>query len=273
MKTSPFKITIFIINILILMFAILLCCHFNVFEFISETDFGQVLYTTFNNGYIISILSSIIAVIILYVIQIIHCKRKIKKDIRCNEIMEDIQTAIEWADELFQLPINTNKGRFNYIDFYKANKSSFETTNKMFLYHNNNILIESVQSVFFININFKLLNIVNNIKNRKPNIESKYKAFKEALEAKNISEKLIDAEIEDYLTDLKFYAQYWKALLDYLKFDNYEQKKYNEIFNSKYDIHEVLKLPTKQQNKILKSVTKLVKKKIRKEKFKNFFKK
>ena len=44
---------------------------------------------------------------------------------------------------------------------------------------NNDILIESLQSCFFLNLNFKLLSIVNNIKNRLPNIRNGYPEIKE----------------------------------------------------------------------------------------------
>ena len=61
-----------------------------------------------------------------------------------------------------------------YIEFYIKHRADFELSNLALTYHNNWILIESIQTVFFINLNFKLLSIVNNIKNRKPNLDEEF---------------------------------------------------------------------------------------------------
>lgn len=51
-----------------------------------------------------------------------------------------------------------------YYKFYKEYEVDFGMMAYSLSCENNDILIESLQSCFFLNLNFKLLNIVNNIK-------------------------------------------------------------------------------------------------------------
>ena len=168
-----------------------------------------------------------------------------------------------------------------YVEFYSNHEHNFYLSNLSFTYHNNDILIDSINTVFFINLNFKLLNIINNIKNRKPNLVKKYPSI-ESLYEQYKKEKSDDiliklgCEIEHYLTDLKFMAQYWLALLNYLGYDPMPTKLYIEIFKQLYptteDTIKFHDLPISQQNKISKIIIRKATWIYFKHKVKNFFK-
>lgn len=51
-----------------------------------------------------------------------------------------------------------------FYEFYKNNSGDVDIITLSLSYENNDLLIDSVQSCFLINLNFKLLSIVNNIK-------------------------------------------------------------------------------------------------------------
>ena len=66
-----------------------------------------------------------------------------------------------------------------FYEFYKKNSGDVDIITLSLSYENNDLLIDSVQSCFLINLNFKLLSIVNNIKNRLPNLRKNYPEIKE----------------------------------------------------------------------------------------------
>ena len=92
MKRTAYRSTVLFLNIIaiILMLANLLCT--NPF---SETQLAIIL-----NTYISGISCSIIAVIVIYFVQIKYSKWMIKKDFRCNEIMMDISNGIRFNREI-----------------------------------------------------------------------------------------------------------------------------------------------------------------------------
>ena len=73
-----------------------------------------------------------------------------------------------------------------YYKFYKEYEVDFEMMAYSLSCENNDILIESLQSCFFLNLNFKLLNIVNNIKNRLPNIRNAIQKSKRYAKTMNL---------------------------------------------------------------------------------------
>lgn len=209
MKKSPFNITIFVITVLILILALILCIYFNAFSIFSRVPFWNNVKLFFENAYVVNIITSIAVVILMYFIQLAYCKRKIKKDFRCNEVLEDIQDGLDKANvliqkaSLFELS-NQNeepdKVKYLYYEFYLQNKERFSFCKMIFTYENNDILISSIQSAFFINLNFKLLNIINNIKNRLPNIKNGFERIQELcnkLETKNDKKTKSKAENEE----------------------------------------------------------------------------
>lgn len=290
MKKSPFKITIFIISIVTLILALVLCIYFNAFSIFTQIQFWNSVKTFFENSYVVNIITSIAVIILMYFIQLIYCKRKIKQDFRCNEIIEDIQDGLDKSNALISaadvvLRIKSNdqitEDQHIYYQFYNENKSKFDIINMIFTYENNNILISSIQSSFFINLNFKLLNIINNIKNRLPTISKKYKDIEKlfAESDKNNTEIIckLDNQIMHYLIDLRFMTQYWQKLLDYLKYDPIETKTYIALFKNEYDTEEkliqYLNQPIKEQTKNYKRIMRVARHQIKKQRWTNFFNK
>lgn len=291
-----FKFIVFILLLTINVLLLKICIHFNIADFNLSFDepLKEVFNNFFTNDYVVNILCTIITAIALYILQIKYSKYKLKRDFRCNEIIHDLYSGIESA---YKIQSNAKHIRFEldslnnidfcekekikskkYYDFYNANKAYFYTSHLALTYHNNDILIDSIQMVFFLNLNFKLLNIVNNIKNRKPNLEKKYPQIeslyeKYEKEAKESDLVTLGNDIEQYITDVGFMGEYCLDLLNYLGYDPIPNKLYISIFNSMYpsteSLIEYLHLPKKEQNKIskkvyMKSIVEFIKYKIKK---------
>ena len=75
------------------------------------------------------------------------------------------------------------------MDFYTEHKGDIHLANLSLSYGGNDLLVESIQSCFFINLNFKLLEILNNVKKRLPNLRKNYLEI-EKLE-KNIKKQVM----------------------------------------------------------------------------------
>lgn len=165
-----------------------------------------------------------------------------------------------------------------YYKFYKEYEVDFGMMAYSLSCENNDILIESLQSCFFLNLNFKLLNIVNNIKNRLPNIRNGYPEIKEICENYELNNdenmlKSIENRFPHYLIDLRFMATYWQELLDYLNYDPTYIKLFVRTYNSQYDILEELKQPKEIQYAKQRKIQKEVRKAIWLYKIKNFWNK
>lgn len=171
MKNSLYKIFMFIFQIVNIILLLILCVRLNAFDIIAKINLPKILNTLFNNNYIINILCSIISIFILYFIQVNYSKHMIKKDFRCNEVIIDLYDGIEKTTELLELAksiksyndIQEDKTQNNYIanrkieaqsyyDFYTEHIHDFEFCNLILTYENNKILIDSIQTVFFINL-------------------------------------------------------------------------------------------------------------------------
>ena len=300
MKKTPYNVIIFIFHIITITLLTALCIEFNIINFDLVPVTKDLLTNFFQNDYVINISCTIITAIALYIIQIHYCKRKLRNDFRCNEIIRDVFDGIERTlkltneaksinEEVEKLKENSSLD-FNtrykkeaqlYIDFYSDNEFDFRLSNNMIMYHNNWILIDSVQTVFFININFKLLNIVNNIKNRKPNLEKAYPKIQEMYEAykensDDASIRILGDKIKYFLLDIEFMAKYWYSLLNYLGYDPIPSKMQLTIFKTMFKTDEeqdnFFRLPISEQNKTYRKIQKMVKKEYFKYKIKNFFK-
>ncbi len=298
---SHFKLVVFLLCLIILFLLLKICIHFNVINFNeffnNNSSFNKMLYSFFTNDYVINILCTIITAVALYILQIKYSKHKIKKDFRCDEVIRDLYYGIESAQNIksnskaLKIEINDitgddfkekerNKAQ-KYYDFYVENKQDFHLSHLALTYHNNDILIESIQMVFFINLNFKLLNIINNIKNRKPNLEEEYPEIEklyDKYQTENQEEDFLalGRQIERYITDVVFMGGYCLDLLDYLGFDPIPTKIYITIFNSLYPTTEDLikynHLPKKEQYKITRAITRKASKEYILYKIKKFFK-
>lgn len=191
--------------------------------------FNQII----SNNYFINVFCGILTVALIYLFQVSRCKRKIRNDFRCKEIIDETYIFIMSVDEIqghikdldntvknaikAEKENNENYSREDeqrikdqlYQDFFKKYKWLYETTMGALLYENNKILLDSVSTVFFININFKVLNLVNNIKNRIPTVQKHYDNIENFASADYYS-------IEHMNTDLRFLSDYYKDLFEYL---------------------------------------------------------
>ena len=303
MKNSPFKIALFIINTLSLFLMIVLCWYSGVFEYLlsklSTNSFLEMISnffsTVFNNSYFINIFCTIITALFLYFFQVSYSKRHLKKDFRCNEILNGLDDGIEEAKELYQ-EINSIEGlktkehepdylkreadnAKKYIEFYQKKSTSVELTKLSLTYHNNQILLDSLQSVFLININFKLLNILNNIKNRIPNVKNNYQPIQDKInrykktpsDFSQLELGNLGKEIYFYIQDLNFLANYYLDLFKYLRFDTNEAKELCMYIETNYS-NSFFKFPLSEQLKLIKRAKKQIKKKKRKQMWLSFFK-
>ena len=148
---------------------------------------------------------------------------------RTHELIKESKELSNEIEELEKDPnmdfnVYRKEEALKYLAFYKKHKGDFKICNIALTYPNNWILIDSVQTVFFINLNFKLLNIVNNIKNRRPNLEDEYPKIESlfTLYEENGDDKVLiqlGHEIHRFLVDIDFMSKYWFSLLDYLGYD------------------------------------------------------
>lgn len=301
MKKPLYNIVIFIFHIISLILLFSLCIHFKVINLDFLNISKEAIASFLRNDYVVNIICTVLTAVALYIIQIKYSKHKLKNDFRCNEIIHDVYDGIERTHELIKdskelsneieelkkdpnmhFDVRRKEEALKHLAFYKKHKVDFDICNIALTYPNNCILIDSVQTVFFINLNFKLLNIVNNIKNRRPNLEEGYPKIKElsTLYEENGDDKTLiqlGHEIHRFLVDVDFMAKYWFSLLDYLGYDPMPIKLYIELFKKEYpeydeNMSEFLKLPIAQQNKISRKVQKKASKLYFKYRIQNFFK-
>ncbi len=204
-----------------------------VFTYSNSNIIFDFVTSLFSNTYFSGTLCSILAVIIIYLVQVKYSKKMLKKDFRCNEIMQDIflginnyskiKSTIPKTKKINNDNIDKKEDLFPLINFYEKNNVTIESIVCCFTRENNNILIDSVESCFFINLNFKLLNIVNNIKNRIPNLKNVYREIKELYikykSGDTSSAKELEGKLHFFCIDLHYMSLYWQSLLEFLKFD------------------------------------------------------
>ena len=291
MKKSLYRQVMFVISSICLILLITIAVKIGVFSELTSCVWIESILSVINNSYFSGVLCSIIAVIVIYFFQVQYSKRMLKKDFRCNEIIQDVYDGIEKYYNISNtIPERTSKNEekdyskrqiadgLMYYKFYKEYEVDFEMMAYSLSCENNDILIESLQSCFFLNLNFKLLNIVNNIKNRLPNIRNGYPEIKEICENYELNNdenmlKSIENRFPHYLIDLRFMATYWQELLDYLNYDPTYIKLFVRTYNSQYDILEELKQPKEIQYAKQRKIQKEVRKAIWLYKIKNFWNK
>ncbi len=262
-----------------------------VFATIAGLPFFPLVEKIVENAYFSGVACSIIAVVIIYKWQVWYSKRKLKQDFRCNECIEGIYDGIEAVSKYAPLVPEREKGNkecdYNelrkknaqkYVDFYLEHRVDIYLANLELSYEGNDLLIDSIQSCFFINLNFKLLEILNNVKNRLPNLRNKYPEIEE-LEKKYkeiSSEELmiqLGEKLASYFVDAKFMASYWKELFDYLEYDPTFIKQFVVTYNARYKFEEDITLPIMVRNSHMLEVKKEVKRAIIRDKIRNFWKK
>lgn len=229
-----------------------------------------------DDTYFSSIFCSIVSVVIIYFVQIKYSKTKLKKDKRCNETIQELYEEMEEYCEIIdekpsEIGIETREiDAKKWYDFYKEMKSRIEYIEFCFSGNQVDILISSIESCFFINLNFELLNIINDVKDRLNYIrenkikleeeEEKYKAGQDKDEEKQNQQKLIitlGVEVESYIRELGSLASAWKRLLDYLKYDPMYVKLFVELYKEQFKIDGINNVDTLMRN------SKRIKRKVR----------
>lgn len=277
MKNSLYRKVELGLLVICLFLLVAISLRLNILQEIANYSIINLLCTILGNSYVWGVIGSIIAVVIIYFAQVKYSKRMLKKDFRCNEIIQDICSAIEsYVDISDKVPARTKSSEneeylvrrkrdsTQFYEFYKQNEPVIKLITIGLTYGNNNILIESVQSCFLINLNFKLLSIINNIKNRLFSLRQRYEEVLEMYknyESDKTDETLfaLGDELFSLFVDLKFMTLYWNQLFDYLEYDPTYFRLFVEIYNSKYSIEEDLRQPIEIQNLRVKEVNKAVK--------------
>lgn len=240
------KVTL-ILRMVLLVLLLLIAGKMGIFtDIIKITFISNIL----NNTYVSGVLCSIIAVIIVYKWQVWYCKKRLKQDIRCNECIRDIyhgiETACKYALEVDVAQEYEDDDQYEceqkYVTYYKRHQTSIETTNLELCDDRNDLLIDSIQSCFFINLNFELLGIVNSVKTELMDLRREYpKIIRMVEQSDAVTDEKMMTQLNDMLCDyfmeLKLMAGYWKRLLDYLQYDptfiNLFVKTYNERYKER----------------------------------------
>ena len=218
--------------------------------FMPELDIPVWVIGIINNAYVTNIICSIASLILVYYGQLAYCKYRLKQDFRFDEALNDLYTANSEAKEMLSEWKNGDP-----VAFYEDQKTRMKMVHDMFLYPNNSIVWDSINTVFFLNINFKLLGIVNHIKNRLPTMDDWWKRL-----LKEEDSRKEDA-IRSYLTDIRFLSEYFDELFEYFNFDLTLQQKTNEYIT--LDPIELMRLPINQQAKIFREARKKAKRALR----------
>ena len=122
------------------------------------------------------------------------------------------------------------------------------------------------------------LEILNNVKNRLPNLRNKYPEIEEL---ENKYKETADEEVmlrlgeklALYFVDAKFMADYWKELFDYLEYDPTFVKLFVETYNTRYKIKDDVKSPVSVRNSNMIGVKRAVRRAILRDKFSDFWEK
>lgn len=246
----------------------------------SLSELTKILTHTYVSG----IICSIIGVFLIAWGQVKISKIKIKKDFRCSEIIFSVTSEIDRVEKIAQ-EIPEIKGRIGedeykaccekVYDFYKKNKINIDCRVSNIANKNNDILIESVQACFFLNLNFKVLGIVNNIKNRLPNIIEGSEELDniyiklEKEESNNEKEENIRElaeRLSDFVKDLNLLAHYWNDLFMYLELDSDYYRKFFDVYASNYQGDNIFNHTQKEQEKIIEDIDKIVNKELNRKK-------
>lgn len=215
-------------------------------------DIPQFLKNFFNNGYVTNIVCSVLSLLLVYYFQLVYCKFRLKQDHRFNEALTDLYSANCDAKELLRKWDKTNE-----VEFFNENKIMLKLIHDEYMYPNNSIVWDSISTVFFLNINFKLLSIINNIKNRLPTMDRWWERL-------SMDDKPVDKHlVHTFLMDIHFMSEYCDDLFDYFNFDLSLHNETMELIP--ISALEFRELPRRQQLKLIREARRKAKKKLRKK--------
>jgi len=254
MRKKNYVGCLLLLQLLVILFLILYISQTREFRpFVFQDTLQRVL----DNQYFVNIFCSFVVIFIAYFTHIAYCKRKLLSDFRFEEALSGLYSNVEQAEELLA---ELQSSKISMSEFYYQNKSSLGFVHDLFLYPNNSIIWDSISTVFFINLNFRLLGILNNIKNRIPTLDEWWKSIEES------STDRIEYNVKYYLLDLKFLCQYLHELFDYFSYSDELTKLANKHLS--VSILELYNMPKKKQRKILAEAYKKARKEIRTNKSK-----
>lgn len=214
--------------------------------------FQDALQRVLDNQYFVNIFCSFVVIFIAYYTHIAYCKRKLLRDFRFEEALSDMYSNVEQAEELLA---GLQSSKSSLSEFYNQNKPSLELVHDLFLYPNNSIIWDSISTVFFINLNFRLLGILNNINNRIPTLSKWWTRIEESCPDE------IEYNVKHYCLDLKFLCEYFHELFDYFNYSDELTKLANKHLS--VNILTLYNMPQKEQRKILTEAYKKARKEIR----------
>lgn len=290
---------IFSVSLLCLALLSIIAWKVGAFNIFITSFWGIDIEAVINNTYVSGILSGILSVIIIYKWQVWYSKRKLKEDFRCNECINDIFMSIEefrkyegnipkeihgpYFDDKVDMddPEKAESYRnirsqnaLRYVKFYEKYKVQIDSVTQGLSYEGLNLLLESIQTCFFINLNFTLLMIINNVKNRLLSLRKQYPVIKSLDEKYRITGNQensiqLGEMLSIYFVDLKFMVKYWKELLDYLGYDYEYESNFIHLYRQNYNVHDFLEMPVDEQLKQIRKISKDAKKMTWRNKFKN----
>jgi membrane protein insertase Oxa1/YidC/SpoIIIJ len=90
LKKSLYRQVMFVMSSICLILLITIAVKIGVFSELTSCVWIESILSVINNSYFSGVLCSIIAVIVIYFFQVQYSKRMLKKDVRCNEIIQDV---------------------------------------------------------------------------------------------------------------------------------------------------------------------------------------
>ena len=241
------------------------CASFTIVSnFVQYNEFWGMLSIILSNPFVSGILYTIGLIFVVFDFQITASKRHIKKDFRCNEILDDSYEEVLHYKKIIASLKNEDESKAFIIE----HQAELFVINLALTYPNNEILFDSLKSSFFFNLNFKLLGILNNIQNRLPNLTTKNSRVLDFINNTAKKPDFTDSEAKTYMIDLRFMVIYWIDLFEYLKYDNLYSHTLVKIYKENYpnDSYKDLKVIQEHLKQIEKSYGKMIKKEIKKAK-------
>ncbi len=236
--------------------------------------------------YVSGIICSIIGVFIVVWWQVAYSKVKLKENKRIRVSLRNISIGMSKFEELPEeyTCIQDNRLKYDSRSFFKKYEEKkrvldylcFELADKK-----RDILIESVETCFFLNLNFDVLEVVYDLKyNLEVVRENKLKKdeIEELIDCNNHTEedKLLNQWYRytvGYLAGLNRLYESWNKLFDYLEIEsryylNFEEKidkyfkegKIVDISDTEIDkeVREELKIKKKLSERFVSSIMKLI---------------
>lgn len=223
-----FSVLINIVLIIVLLVNKINILEEPIIESISE------LTEVLKNTYVSGISCSIIGVFIVVWWQIKYTKLKLREDEQCKEILSYTSIGMNIFDDLRnEMPYFHDMDRVfrDHENFYNMCKKYDERINMVFIFFagkNNDVVLDSVQSCFFINLNFDVLNITNKLKVALNGVRSerqKLLELKDKIEHEQIQRNRIiylegwSTIMVVFLKNMEDLNKYWKNLCEYLGYD------------------------------------------------------